>query len=106
MLKREFIPIGRENAISRKDLCRLTGMSDRMVRHAIAHLRAEDDGTDMIIVSTSRGRGYYRTDDIDEILHFIGEMTKRIRNIVQAIRLARATVDRLHKKQLYGEGLG
>ena len=42
MLKREHIPIGRENAITRDQLSRLTGLSDREVRRQIAELRAED----------------------------------------------------------------
>jgi hypothetical protein len=106
MLKREFIPIGKENAISRRDLCRMAGMNDREVRREIARLRVEDDGSDMVIVSASRGRGYYRTDCVEDIVGFIAEMTARISSIVEAIKHAKAVVERLRKKQMYGEGLG
>lgn len=105
MLKREFIPIGKENAISRRDLCRMTGTNDREVRREIARLRSEDDGTDVVIVSASRGRGYYRTDNVDEIKGFIAEMTARISSIVQAIHIAKLIVKRLREKQMYGKGL-
>ena len=106
MLKREMIPVGRENAISRRDLCRITGLSDRQVRREIAQLRLQDFDDDMVIVSTSRGRGYYLTDNIGDIVTYIADMSARIRSIVHEIAHARAVVERLRKKQMYGEGLG
>lgn len=36
MLTKEMIPFGRENAISRKDLAAISGLSDRTVRMEIA----------------------------------------------------------------------
>lgn len=42
MLTRDMIPYGRENAISRPELCEMTGLLDRQVRRQIAELRAED----------------------------------------------------------------
>lgn len=105
MLKREFIPVGKENAISRRDLCRITGLSDRQVRREIAQLRLQDFDDDMVIVSTYRGRGYYLTDNVDEIMGCIADMTARIRSIVQTIDHDRAVVDRIRKKRMYGAGL-
>lgn len=106
MLNRNDIPIGRENAISRSDLCRKTGLSDRKLRREIARLRAEDDGTNIVIVSVSNGCGYYRTDNPDEIQHFVAEMTSRITGIISAVSVARIAAERIRKKQMYGEGLG
>ena len=106
MLKREHIPIGRKNAITRDGLSRLTGLGDRKLRREIARLRSEDDGTNMVIVSTSDGSGYFRTDQLDEIEHFIAEMTKRTCSIREATDVARVAADRIRKRQMYGEGLG
>lgn len=106
MLKREMIPVGRENAISRRDLCRITGLSDRQVRREIAQLRLKDFGDDLVIVSTSRGRGYYLTDNIDEIVGHIADMTARIHSIVQTIDHDKVVVKRIREKMMYGEGLG
>ena len=106
MLKREHIPIGREYAITRDELSRLTGLGDRKLRKEIARLRSDDDGTNLVIVSTSDGSGYFRTDKLDEIEHFIAEMTKRTCSIREATDVARVAADRLKKRQMYGEGLG
>lgn len=105
MLRREDIPFGRENAATRSDLCRKTGLSDRKLRREIARLRALDDGTNIVIVSVSNGRGYYRTDNPEEIRHYIAEMTSRITGILSAVSVARIAADRLNKQQMYGEGL-
>ena len=105
MLTRDMIPFGRENAVSRKDLMQMTGLSDREVRRTIAELRAVDDGSDMVIVSVSRSGGYYRTDNIDEIRHFVYEMEKRARNTFLAIRVARHIIKRLTQRKEYGRRL-
>lgn len=105
MFDKTMIPFGRENAISRKDLAAMTGMSDRNVRFRIAELRAEDDGTDEVIVSISRRSGYYRTDNPAEIEHFVNELKKRIRMTYRGIRVAKAKWRRIIARQEYGEGL-
>lgn len=105
MLKRDMIPCGRENAITRPELSRLAGMSDRSIRSEIAKLRKESDESDMAIVSTSDGTGYYRTDNLDEIRHFTAEMAKRISSTSEIIRATQAIADRLMKKRMYGKGL-
>lgn len=99
------IPVGRDNAISRKELANKWAISDREMRRRIADMRAVDDGSNMVIVSVSHGGGYYRTDKLPEIEHFIAEMTKRTRNIFKAIRRARRIASRLKREQKYGEGL-
>ena len=106
MLKREHIPVGRENAISRDQLARLTGLSDREVRRQIAELRAEDTDDDLVIASSSRrGRGYFLTDQPDEIKAFIAEMLKRIRMVYRAVRIAKKKLHRIEQRQKYGQGL-
>ena len=102
MYKLEDIPIGSENAISRKDLAALWNVSDREARRIVASLRTIEDGTDYVIVSVSRGRGYYRTQNICEINHFLNEMSKRIRNTYRAIRVAHRIKHRLEQRQDYG----
>lgn len=106
MLKRDMIPYGRENAISRPELCRLTGLSDREVRRQIADLRAEDSDDDMVIASSSRrGRGYFLTDKPEDIRAFIAEMLKRIRMVYRAIKVAKKKLHRIEQREKYGKGL-
>lgn len=48
------IPEGCENAVSRKHLCNVTGLSDRIVRKLIEEARRET-----IIISNADGSGYW-----------------------------------------------
>ena len=83
------IPIGADNAISRQALVHKWHMDDRHVREQIARLRAEDNGDEYIIVSHSNGRGYYRTNNPDQIRHYINETTNRARNTFKPLKKAR-----------------
>lgn len=83
------IPIGAENAISRQALVSKWHMDDRTVRETIARLRAEDNGDDYIIVSHSNGRGYYRTNNPDQIQGYVRETTSRARNTFKPLKKAR-----------------
>lgn len=105
-ITRETIPVGRENAVTRSRLCELTGASDREVRRQISQLRSEKSEDDMVIVSVSRNRGYYRTDNPEEIAHFIAEMRKRIRATRYAIKTAEAALAHIRAKQAHFEELG
>ena len=63
MYRIEDIPIGRKNAISRKNLAAFWGVSDRLARKIVSELRTIDDGSGYVIVSISRCSGYYRTNN-------------------------------------------
>lgn len=53
---------GKKNAVSRTELSIRTGFSDRVVRRSIEILRR-----DFIILNDQDGKGYYRSDDVQEI---------------------------------------
>lgn len=61
----EFIPVGKENAVSRHLLCQTIKLSDRKMRKLIEEAREKGE----IIINLQDGSGYYRPsdDDIDEI---------------------------------------
>jgi len=50
----DYIPTGRDNAISRKQLCTITGLPDRLMRHEIEKARK-----DYVILNID-GSGYFR----------------------------------------------
>ena len=104
-LTREHIPVGRDNAVTRQRLCDITGLNDREVRRQISELRAHDDASNLVIVSVSNGRGYFRSNNPDDIRHFIAEMQKRNRMVYQAIKIAKRTLKRIENHKTYGEGL-
>ena len=56
----DFIPVGKENAISRSRLVKLTGLSDRIVRDMIALERRNT-----AILNLQNGAGYYIPSESD-----------------------------------------
>lgn len=84
------IPIGRKNAISRKQLGGIWKMRDRSVREAIANLRATAGDDGYAILSTSHTpSGYWRSNDPEEIRAFIRETEARGRSTFLALRDAK-----------------
>ena len=63
----DYIPIGRENAISRKRLAKITGLPDRTARKMIEQARY--DGVP--IINLQDGVGYYITTDPREMVQQI-----------------------------------
>ncbi|XCH78881.1 MAG: hypothetical protein WHF31_15365 [Candidatus Dehalobacter alkaniphilus] len=82
----ESIPIGKENAISKNDLMILWKMKERGVREMVEKLRSQDNGDDMVIISTSKQSGYYRTDNRQEIRQFKAETSKRAKHTFRPLR--------------------
>lgn len=80
------LPIGKKNAITKIELQCKWGMSERMVRKTISDLRAMDLDDDFVIVSLSTGKGYFKTNDIDEIRAFKKEVTNRGRHTFTPLR--------------------
>lgn len=80
------IPIGKRNAISRQALTQLWGISDRAARQKISEMRRQDNGDNYAIISTSNGRGYYKTDNIADIMAFKKETTARGKQTFNALR--------------------
>lgn len=59
----DHIPVGRENAVTRRQLCELTGMRDRALRNAIEDARQNGE----IIINAQDGRGYYRSEEPNDL---------------------------------------
>lgn len=88
--RRQDIPIGRRNAISRMALARLWRCTEREARRMIAELRAApgDDGY-AILSTASSPSGYWRSNDPEELAGFIRETESRARNTFLSLRDAR-----------------
>ena len=61
------IPIGKENAISYDELCYKWGVDKRRAREIMHELGLYDSGDELILIRSSSGKGFYRTDDRDDI---------------------------------------
>lgn len=88
----EYIPFGKNNAISRKTLCSITGLSDRRIRDEIADARRYH-----VILNMQDGAGYYRPDPSDpieklEIERFVHQETSRMKSIGWSLKAAREAI--------------
>lgn len=79
----EYIPYGRENAIKRRTLRELLGVSDRIMRDLIADARKETP-----IVNMQDGTGYYRPKDKKELECYIYQEKARAEKILKNINVA------------------
>ena len=84
----DFIPKGKENAITRACLCAITGFSDRAVRHMIAEERAKG----VPIISCSHSAGYYMAETEEEKQIILRELGSRISKMAKAYRAIRNTL--------------
>lgn len=85
----EYIPTGKDNAISRADLRRLTGLGDRAIRDMIADARRET-----VILNLQDGGGYFipEKDEAHLIRQYIMQEEHRLRSIGYALKSARKAI--------------
>lgn len=71
----QFIPVGKENAISRERLCQIYGKPDRATRKAIEDARKAG----ALILNLQDGAGYYRVGpgDLDDLARQYRQDTAR-----------------------------
>ena len=85
----DFIPTGKENAITRQQLCEKLYLDDRTVIQMIEHAR--DSGH--VILSSSQVSGYWFSNDIEEVNQFVLETKSRIKKLQKAIAPAEKAVN-------------
>ena len=81
----DFIPYGKENAITRQKLCEITGLPDRKVRELIEKARHEG----YIIINNQDGKGYYQTNDPKDIEAQYRQARKRALTILHYTKFLR-----------------
>ena len=93
----DLIPIGRDNAISRKalvSLCEAHGLIDNLIRDKDRAMRKliEKDRIDHVILNLSTGEGYYRVsqDDMQDLQRYIRQEEKRAKAAFKNIKMAKA----------------
>lgn len=74
------IPAGRENAVTYPALCAQWGMSERQVRQKLHQLSMWDSGDNFVIIRSGHGKGFYKTDDINEIKRFKKEIMAKAKS--------------------------
>ena len=66
------LPKGRENAATYERLCSMWRRDKRTVRRILHELSAFDNGDNYILIRSSHGTGFYKTDDPKEIAEYRG----------------------------------
>lgn len=83
------IPTGKENAITYPELCKIWGMSTRKVRYILHELSFWDNKDNYILIRSSHGKGFYKTDNISEIKRYKKEVTNRACHTFKSLRKVR-----------------
>lgn len=88
----DYIPTGRKNAVTRLNLTRVTGLSDRQVRRAIHYARR-----DIPILNMQNGKGYFIPDMNDTIdagllKAYVLQEESRLKQIGWSLKSARHTL--------------
>ena len=74
-----YIPVGAENAVTRKELCRVVGVGDRTLRSMIADARRR-----VCICNSQDGAGYYLPSSVNQAKAFYAQERKRADSIIKA----------------------
>ncbi len=80
-----MIPFGKENAVSRQTLSKMSGLPDRSVRELIEDARRNGS----FIINDQDGKGYYRTFDLDIIERQLRADSKRAKSIFARMKYMR-----------------
>lgn len=85
----DLLPIGAENAVSRRELSALTGIEDRQLRRQIAKERRAGV---LILSSSESNGGYYRAASREELQRYVRSMQSRSKEILTVIRTAEEAI--------------
>ena len=82
----KYIPYGKDNAISRQELCDKTGLNDRTMRDLINQARKR-----AVIINIQDGNGYFRPtkDDIAEVKKFKRQEENRAKEVFSCLQPVR-----------------
>lgn len=87
------IPVGKENAVTYTELCSMWNKDKRTVRSILHELSRFDSGDNYILIRSSNGKGFYKTDDIEDIQAYKKECLSRGRNVFAPIKKINRVLD-------------
>lgn len=80
------IPTGKQNAVDYPTLCAMWGKNERMVREILHDLSLYDNGDDFVLIRSGKSKGFYKTDDKDEIAAYRRECLSKGRSVFAPVR--------------------
>lgn len=93
------IPIGRENAITYPELCALWGCTERRVRYILHELSYWDNNDNFILIRSSRSKGFYKTDNVQEIERYRIECTNKAKRTFAPLRKIRRVLKEVESNE-------
>lgn len=95
----DYVPKGKENAVSKDVLVKIAGANERTVRK---NLKEENERLineeGVAIVSTANRNGYWKSDDLAELEAYEREQTHRAEMIFENLRPIRALINRIKER--------
>lgn len=80
------IPVGKQNAIDYTALCCMWNCTERKARSILHELSHYDNGDAFILIRSSKNKGFYRTDDKEEIEQYRNECLNKGRSIFAPVK--------------------
>lgn len=80
------IPIGKDNALDYNKLCEMWESSERTVRQILHELSCYDNGDSYILIRSSKSKGFYKTDNAEEIEQYRKECLNKGRSLFAPLR--------------------
>lgn len=84
--------IPKDRYITRPELVRLSGLSDRMIRREINELRKHPE---TVIISSSHGKGYKRPLNIEELELCLYESKSRVKDELEKQRVMEKAIQKM-----------
>lgn len=80
------IPVGKENAVTYNELCARWECSPRAARAILHELSLYDNGDNYILIRSGGCKGFYKTDDEDEIRAYKRECLNKGRSVFAPVK--------------------
>ena len=88
----DFLPVGRENAVTARELASLLDMTGRDISRQVERLRAE--GVPVCASCDSARPGYYLSESPEDLERYISSLDRRLRAVRRTRAALAETLDR------------
>lgn len=95
----DSLPIGKENAVDYETLCEQWKMNKRKVRQTLHDLSLYDSGDNYILIRSSSGKGFFRTDDMQTIKAFRNECLNKAKSNFAPLKKINRLISEADDKQ-------
>jgi hypothetical protein len=82
----DVIPVGKQNALTYDNLCYIWGCDQRKARAILHELSLYDNGDNYILIRSSKGKGFYKTDDEAEIQAYKRECLSKGKSVFAPVK--------------------